>query len=115
VQVIRGVPELNQALAEGRIDAAPCSSIEYARRAGRYRLLPLTIASRGPVQSILFEADRPPAELGAAAIGLPTASATAVVLLRILLERRWGIAPRYLRFEQTTETVRAWVRGAVDR
>jgi chorismate dehydratase len=104
VQVVRGVPtELNRALAAGRIDAAPCSSIEYARHAGQYRLLPLTIASRGPVQSILLECDDHPEALGTGAIGLPTASATAVVLLRILLERRWGVTPRFLHYEQTAE------------
>jgi chorismate dehydratase len=104
VQVVRGVPtELNLALAESRIDAAPCSSIEYARHAGQYRLLPFTIASRGPVQSILLECDRPPEALGPAAVALPTASATASVLLRILLERRWRVTPRYLDFEQTAD------------
>lgn len=99
--VVRGVPtELNHALATGRIDAAPCSSIEYARHAADYQLLPLTIASRGAVQSILLESDRSPNELGGCTVALPTASATAVVLLRILLERRWRVQPRYIRFEQ---------------
>jgi len=104
VRVVRGVPtELNQALAAGRIDAAPCSSIEYARHAGLYRLLPLTIASRGPVQSILLESARPLAELAGAMVALPTASATSTVLLRILLERRWRVAAKYLSFEQGGE------------
>ncbi|NJD09652.1 MAG: menaquinone biosynthesis protein [Gemmatimonadetes bacterium] len=104
LMVLRGVPTaLNQALAEGRIDAAPCSSIEYARHAAEYRLLPLTIASRGAVQSILFECDRPPAELAGATVALPTASATSIVLLRILLERHWQVRPRYVTFGQTDE------------
>ena len=101
IQVVRGLPtELNRALAAGHIDVAPCSSIEYARHWGQYRLLPLTIASRGPVQSILLECQRPPAELHGARIGMPTASATSTVLLRILLERQWGVTAEYVSFEQ---------------
>jgi chorismate dehydratase len=104
LRVVRGVPTaLNQALAAGRIDAAPCSSIEYARHADAYRLLPFTIASRGPVQSILFESDRPPEELAGATIALPTASATSVVLLRILLAQRWHVQPDQIAFEQAAE------------
>lgn len=104
VTVVRGVPtELNRALALGRIDAAPCSSIEYARHAAQYRLLPLTIASRGPVQSILFECAGDPGALAGRRVALPTASATSVVLLRILLERRWRVQPVYVPFEQTTD------------
>ena len=104
VTVLRGVPtELNRELAAGRIDAAPCSSIEYARHAGAYWLLPLAIASRGAVQSILLESDRPPAALSAATIALPTASATSIVLLRILAERRWQVQPNWLSFDQSTE------------
>jgi len=104
VRVVRGVPtELNRALAAGRIDAAPCSSIEYARHSGQYQLLPLTIASRGAVQSILLEYERPPAELAGARVAMPTASATSTVLLRILLERRWGVSADYLSFEQGGE------------
>lgn len=104
LQVRRGVPtELNRALAAGEIDAAPCSSIEYARHAADYRVLPFAIASRGAVQSILFESRRPPAQLDGARVALPTASATSVVLLRILLERHWGVRPRFTSFEQAGE------------
>lgn len=104
VCVRSGVPtELNRALAAGEIDAAPCSSIEYARHAGEYDVLPFTIASRGPVQSILFECRRAPESLDGALVALPSASATSVVLLRILLERHWGVQPRFRPFEQASE------------
>jgi len=102
--VVRGLPtQLNRALAEGRIDAAPCSSIEYARHAADYQLLPFTIASRGPVQSILLELASSPQALAGLRVGLPTASATSVVLLRILLERRYGVRPSYVSFDQAVE------------
>jgi chorismate dehydratase len=96
VEIVHGVPSrLNADLAAGRVDVAPCSSIEYARNAERYRLLPgLAIASEGAVGSILFESTHPLAALDGREVAVPTASATSVVLLRILLERRYGVTPR---------------------
>ena len=106
VEVVEGVPSyLNGLLERGEIDVAPSSSIEYARHPERYRILPdLVIGSRGPVRSILFLSRRPPSELGGAAtVAMPTASATSVVLLKILLERRWGVRPRTAWFDQARE------------
>jgi chorismate dehydratase len=94
---------LNRELAAGLVDVAPSSSIEYARHADRYRLLPdLAIASTGAVKSILLEVDRPLEQLDGAEVALPTASATSVVLLRLLLERRLGLAPRYRWYDQAS-------------
>lgn len=100
-----GVPShLNALLDRGEIDVAPSSSIEYARHTDRYRILPdLVIGSRGPVRSILLLTDRSPTELGAGTVAMPTASATSVVLLRILLRVRWGVAPRFFWFDQARE------------
>ena len=102
VEIVSGTPShLNAALEARTIDVAPCSSIEYARHADTYRLLPgFVIASDGPVGSILFESDRPVEELGGATIAVPTASATSVVLLKILLKLKYGIDARYEWFEQ---------------
>lgn len=103
IEVVDGTPaELNRALAAGRIDVAPCSSIEYARHADRYRVLAgLAIASHGAVESILLETTVPLDRLEGRTIALPTASATSVVLLRTLLEIRLGVRPRYTWFDQT--------------
>ncbi len=105
IRLLPGIPaRLNAALAAGEIDVAPSSSIEYARHGDRYRILPdLVIGSDGPVQSILVESDRPLDALDGAEVALPTASATSVVLLRILLEQRLGLRPRYRWFDQATE------------
>ncbi|HKP75704.1 MAG TPA: menaquinone biosynthesis protein, partial [Longimicrobiaceae bacterium] len=103
ITVVEGVPSyLNGLLERGEIDVAPSSSIEYARHPERYRILPdLVIGSRGPVRSILFLSRRHPSELGAAAtVAMPTASATSVVLLKILLAHRWGVRPRTTWFDQ---------------
>ncbi|HEX7051534.1 MAG TPA: menaquinone biosynthesis protein [Longimicrobiales bacterium] len=105
VELRAGIPSfLNAELAAGRVDVAPSSSIEYARHADRYRLLPdLVIGSDGPVESIVFECDRPPTALDGCDVAVPTASATSVVLLRILLELRLGVRPRYRWFDQAAE------------
>jgi chorismate dehydratase len=105
VRVVEGVPSyLNDLLERGEIDVAPSSSIEYARHADRYRILPdLVIGSRGPVRSILFLSRRHPFELAAATVAMPTASATSVVLLKILLAKRWGVRPRTVWFDQARD------------
>lgn len=103
--LVRGIPSrLNHLLEAGAIDVAPCSSIEFARHADRYRVLPdLVIGSRGPVRSILLLADREPTELGPCRVALPTASATSVVLLQLLLARRWKVHPEFFWFDQAAE------------
>lgn len=117
IDVRSGIPSvLNRELEEGTIDVAPSSSIEYARHSDRYRVLPgFAIASDGPVESILLESDRPLEELDDQEVGLPTASATSVVLLRILLETRLGVRPRYRWFEQseTADPVREGAAAAL--
>lgn len=97
-----GVPAvLNQMLAAGEIDVAPCSSIEYARHAGQYRVLPdFVIGSDGPVQSIRFDARVSPEKLDGT-VYVTDSSATSVALLRILLARYWNVTPRFETFDQS--------------
>ncbi len=104
-RLVDGIPSfLNGLLARGGIDVSPSSSIEYARFAKRYRILPeLVIGSRGPVRSILFLSDRRPSELDGRTVALPSASATSVVLLKVLLRVRWGAAPTFVWFDQARE------------
>jgi chorismate dehydratase len=105
IEIVEGVPSyLNGLLERGEIDVAPSSSIEYARNADRYRILPeLVIGSRGPVRSILFLSLRHPSELDGATVAMPTASATSVVLLKILLRVRWNASPRFVWFDQARD------------
>src|SRR5690606_5167870 len=46
---------------------------------------------------------RSPADLGGGVVGIPTASATSVVLLKILMKHRWGVEPTYRWFDQASE------------
>jgi chorismate dehydratase len=103
--LVEGIPSLlNGLLERGEIDVAPCSSIEYARHADRYRILPeLVIGCRGPVHSILLLSSRSPEELDGRTVALPTASATSVVLLKILSRIRWKVAPRWVWFDQALQ------------
>lgn len=86
-EIVNGVPaELNRQLANGEIDLCPSSSIEYARHADDYLLLPgHSISAIGPVDSVLLFTPRPLAELGGESIALTGESATSVALLRVLL------------------------------
>src|SRR5688572_20404603 len=106
VEIVRGIPsELNRALDAGAIDVAPASSIEYARHADRYRVLPdFAIGSFGPVHSILFETTRPIHKLAGARIAITTASATSVALLKILLMLKYHINADYVWFKQEHDT-----------
>ena len=79
-----GVPtRLNALLADGAVDVANVSSIEYARHADEYVLLPsLCVGSRGAVGSVHLVTDRPLARLRS--IAATSQSATSVVLARTL-------------------------------
>jgi len=87
VEEVSGVPtELNRMLLAGEIDVAPISSIEYARNAGRLRLLPrLCVSSEGAVDSIQLVTRRPLGQVGSVAV--THESATSVVLTKVLLPR----------------------------
>jgi chorismate dehydratase len=85
VQQIQGVPtDLNRRLLDGEIDLAPISSIEYARNAGRLRLLPrLCVGSEGAVDSIQLVSRTPLEQVRTVAV--TPESATSVVLTKVLL------------------------------
>src|SRR3990172_9066992 len=101
-KLVEGIPtELNRLLYEGKVDVSPSSSIEYAMNPGRYLLFPtLSITSKKKVMSILLESKVPIDELNNKVVAMTTASATSVVLLRILLEVRYNMNPRYTQYEQ---------------
>jgi chorismate dehydratase len=85
VEQVQGVPtDLNRRLLDGEIDLAPISSIEYARNAGRLRLLPrLCVGSEGAVDSIQLVSRTPLEQVRTVAV--TPESATSVVLTMVLL------------------------------
>jgi chorismate dehydratase len=85
VEEVQGVPtELNELLINGELDTAPISSIEYARNAGKLRLLPrLCVASEGAVDSIQLVSRKPLEQVRVVAV--TPESATSVALTKVLL------------------------------
>lgn len=84
--------KLNEMLVDGRLDLSPVSAFHWARHADRLALLPeLCIGARTDVWSVLCISDRPLAELGGVPIAVTKESASGRTLLRILLERRYGV------------------------
>ena len=83
------------------MDVSPSSSIEYARNPDRYLILPgFSITSKNNAVSIILQSRVPITGLHGKTVALTTASATSVVLLRILLEFRNNLKPDYTHFVQ---------------
>jgi len=103
--LVEGIPsELNRLLYEGNLDVSPSSSIEYAIHPGRYLLLPgFSITSKSKVMSIILKSRVPITDLTNRSVALTSASATSIVLLRILLERFYKVHPVYSSFKQGEE------------
>ncbi len=88
-EFVRGVPsDLNRALLAGEIDLTLISSVEFLRHRDRLRALPdFSIATLGPVLSVMLFHRRPWRDLHGRRIAVTTDSATSVELLRTLLRR----------------------------
>jgi chorismate dehydratase len=96
--LVADVPaSLNARLYDGRLDLSPVSAYFYAKHADRFALLPdLCIGSRDEVWSVILASPTPPAELEGARIAVTTESASGRNLLRILLERRYGVRSEFV-------------------
>jgi chorismate dehydratase len=92
--LVTGTPaELNDRLADGRLDVSVISAVAYARHTAEYDLLPdLAISSDGPVRSVLLFSRRAPEELDGARVLVSAASRTSVQLLDLLARDRWNVA-----------------------
>lgn len=88
MRFVHGVPaELNAALRRGEIDLTLVSSVELVRHRHDYKALAdFSIATLGPVYSVMLFSRRPWEELAGARVAVTPASATSVELLRVLLE-----------------------------
>lgn len=95
--VTRGVPsELNYKITHDELDISPVSAIVYARNSEKLMLLPnLSISIEGAIRSLIIESKRPIEELDGAHIGLTAKSENTHCALKIILEKGYGIKPRY--------------------
>lgn len=93
-EIVHGVPAtLNARLATGEVDLCISSSIEFSRHANDYAILPgHCIGSDGPVRSVLLFTTRPVETLAGEQLLVTAESATSVILLQILLAKRWGLS-----------------------
>jgi chorismate dehydratase len=91
--LLEAVPAaLNAMLLDGRLDVSPISAFAYLANADRLALLGrLCIGSRRDVWSVVLVSAEAPAALGGVPIAVTKESASGRNLLRVLLERRYGV------------------------
>ncbi len=88
---------LNAMLLDGRLDLSPISAFAWAKNADELALLPdLCIGARGDVWSVVCVSRKPLAELDNVPIAVTRESASGRNLLRVLLERRYGVRANFV-------------------
>lgn len=88
---------LNKMLAEGSIDLGFVSSHEYGIRPEQYQILDdLSISASGAVGSVFLFSRSKPELLSGLTVLLSSQSKTSVCLVKIVLEKFFGVVPRYL-------------------
>ena len=107
VELVHAAPrDLTGMLLGGELDIAPIPSIEYARHAEEFVLLPdIAISSNGEVQSILLLSKEPVEGLDGKTVALTNTSRTSQVLTRVLLARHWGVFPEYVEMPSDLPTM----------
>jgi len=97
---IQGNPaQLNQMLADNRIDISPSSSMEYALRPEHYFILPrISISSTRAVRSVLLLSKNPIENLANTTIALTSQSLTSIYLLKIILFHFYQLDRQAIRF-----------------
>jgi len=87
---------LNAMLIEGELDLSPISAFHFAAHADELAMLPdLCIGSRREVWSVLLVSPEPPGNLDGVTIAVTKESASGRNLLRVLLERRFGVRANF--------------------
>ncbi len=88
---------LNAMLLGGELDLSPISAFTWAANSQNLVLLPdLCIGARDEVVSVVLVSPTPPAMLDGAPVFVAEESASGRNLLRIILERRYGLRPTYV-------------------
>ncbi len=88
---------LNAMLLDGRLDLSPISAFHWAKHADELALLPdLCIGARNEVWSVVCVSRKPLDQLDGATIAVTRESASGRNLLRVLLERRFGIHAHFV-------------------
>jgi chorismate dehydratase len=95
LELTKDTPDrLGEALVAGHLDVGPISLVELLRHVDELVVLPgIAVGSDGPVLSVVLASSVPIAEIETVALG--STSRTSVLLARMLLEERYGLAPAY--------------------
>jgi chorismate dehydratase len=96
--LVADVPSnLNAMLLAGRLDLSPISAAAYAAHPDAFALLPeLCIGSRRDVWSVVCVSGAPLGDLDGATIAVTRESASGRGLLRVLLERKYGVRATFV-------------------
>ena len=97
VDFVDGPPSAHCAgLKDGSIHLSPASSITFAQKPGAFVLSPVLCTSCSfEVRSVKLFSRYPIEELSDKCVRMTSQSKTSVTLLRILLEKRYGLYPQY--------------------
>ncbi|KUK84154.1 MAG: putative periplasmic solute-binding protein [Pelotomaculum thermopropionicum] len=97
VKLVKGTPtRLNRMFLNGDLEAAPISTIEYARNFNRCFILPdLSISADGRVSSVLLFSKIPVTELEGKKVCLTESSSTSVALLKVLFDHYYHVDVHY--------------------
>jgi chorismate dehydratase len=100
--------KLNAMLTNGELDLSPISAFHWAKNADDLVLLPdLCIGARDEVVSVVLVSQTPPALLDDVPVALINESASGRNLLRVVLERRYGVKPQYVEADRPLEVAAA--------
>ncbi len=99
---------LNAMLLGGELDLSPVSAFAWAANPDELVLLPdLCIGARDEVVSVVLVSKTPPGQLHGQRIYVTGESASGKNLLRVLLERRYGVHSEYVEEAHPLERARA--------
>jgi aminodeoxyfutalosine synthase len=83
--------------AEGKIDAGPFSLMDYVRQEETLELMGWCIATRDQVKSVMLFSKGGWRDLQGKRIGITDDTATSVQLLKVLLEKKYGVSAEFER------------------
>ncbi len=97
VELHKDTPDrLNDALIAGELDIGPISLLPALQHADELAVLPgIAVGSDGPVLSVAMVSPYAPDELEGRLVALGSQSRTSVLLVRLLLEQRYGVHARF--------------------
>ena len=97
-KILPVVPRRMGALSEkGMLDAGPFSLMDYFHQERRLELMGWCIATRDQVKSVMLFSKEGWSDLDGKTIGITDDTATSVKLLRVLLEKKYGVRPVFKR------------------